>query len=144
MSWAHVFHTRSRVTDCRSRANVNGTQQKLGSYGETLAPTSKFSVIRTIYALASQENLTIYQFDIKGAFLLAPCKKPVYMNLPGRYKLQPGKALKCIKLLYGLKQSAFGWHASANYTNIYMSLNIKRHIYVSYATYNLLKKLNDM
>jgi hypothetical protein len=32
------------------------------------------------------------------------------MNLPRRYKLPPGKALKCIKLLYGLKQSAFGWH----------------------------------
>jgi len=32
------------------------------------------------------------------------------MNLPGRYKLPPGKALKCKMLLYGLKQSAFGWH----------------------------------
>jgi len=32
------------------------------------------------------------------------------MNLPGRYKLQPGKDLKCKKLLYGLKQSEFGWH----------------------------------
>jgi len=32
------------------------------------------------------------------------------MNLPGRYKLPPGKALKCKKLLYGLKQSGFGWH----------------------------------
>jgi len=32
------------------------------------------------------------------------------MNPPGRYKLPPGKALKCIKLLYGLKQSAFCWY----------------------------------
>jgi len=39
---------------------------------------------RTICALAAQENLTLYQFDVKGAFLLAPCKEPVYMNLPGR------------------------------------------------------------
>jgi len=98
------------LLECRARANVTGTQQKPGSYGETFAPTSKFSVIRTICALAAQENLTLYQFDIKGAFLLAPCTEPVYMNLPGRYKLPPGKALKCIKLLYGLKQSAFGWH----------------------------------
>jgi len=67
-------------------------------------------VIRTICAIAAQENLTLYQFDVKGAFLLAPCKEPVYMNLPGRYKLPPGKALKCRKLLYRLKQSAFGWH----------------------------------
>jgi len=97
------------LLECRARANVNETQQKPGSYGETFAPASKFSVIRTICALAAQENLTLYQFDVKGAFLLAPCKEPVYMNLPGRY-MPPGKALKCIKLLYGLKQSAFGWH----------------------------------
>ena len=30
---------------------------------------------------------------------------------------------------------------SENYTRIYMSLNIKRHIYVSYTTYNLIKKI---
>jgi len=96
--------------ECRARANANGTQQKPGSYGETFASTSKFSMIRTICAIAAQENLTLYQFDVKGAFLLAPCKEPVYMNLPGSYKLLPGKAFKCKKMLYGLKQSAFGWH----------------------------------
>ena len=30
---------------------------------------------------------------------------------------------------------------SENYRSIYMSLNIKRHIYVSYTTYNLLQKI---
>jgi len=71
---------------------------------------SKCSVICTICAIAAQENLSLYQFDVKGAFLLAPCKEPEYMNLPGRLKLPTGKVLKCKKLLYGLKQSAFGWH----------------------------------
>ena len=93
-----------------ARANANGTQQKLGSYGEMFASTSKFSIIRTICAIAEQENLTLYQFDVKRAFLLATCKEPVYTNLPGRCKLPPDKAHKCIKLLYRLKQSAFGWH----------------------------------
>jgi hypothetical protein len=98
------------TTECRARANADGRQQKPGSYGETFAPTSKFSIIRTICAIAAQENLTLYQFDIKGAFLMAPCKEPVYMNLPGRYRLPNGKALRCLKLLYGLKQSAYGFH----------------------------------
>jgi len=78
-----------KLLECRVRAKAKGTQQKLGSYGKTFAPTSKFSVIRTICTIAAQENLTLYQFDVKGEFLLAPCKEPVYMNLPGRYKLQP-------------------------------------------------------
>ena len=34
-----------------------------------------------------------------------------------------------------------GEEASENYTSIYMSLNIKRYIYVSHTTYNLLKKI---
>jgi len=33
--------------------------------------------------------------------------------------------------------------ASENYTGNYMSLNIKRHIYVSYTTYNLFKKIKQ-
>jgi len=61
-------------------------------------------------AIAAQANLTLHQFDIKGTFLMAPCKEPVYMNLPGRYRLPSGKALRCLKLLYGLKQSAYGFH----------------------------------
>jgi len=55
-----------KLLECRARANANGTQQKQGSYGETFAPTSKFSVIRMICAIAAQENLTLYQFDVKG------------------------------------------------------------------------------
>jgi len=77
---------------------------------ETFAPTSKFSIICTICAIAAQENLTLYQFDVKGAFLMAPRQEPVCMNLPGRYRLPDGKALRCLKLLYGLKQSAYGFH----------------------------------
>jgi len=56
------------TTECCARANADGRQQKPGSYRETFAPTSKFSIIRTIYAIAAHENLTLYQFDIKGAF----------------------------------------------------------------------------
>ena len=53
------------MTECWARANTNGTQQKPGFYGETFAPTSKFSIIRTICAIAAQENLTLHQFDVK-------------------------------------------------------------------------------
>ena len=62
------------TTECRARANADGRQQESGSYGETFAPTSRFSIIRTICAIAEQENLTLYQFDIKSAFFMAPCR----------------------------------------------------------------------
>jgi len=101
--------SKGKLLECGARANANGTQQKPGSCSETFAATSKFSVARIISTIAAQENLTLYQFDVKGAFLLASCKDPVYMNLPGRYKLLTGKAFKC-KKLHGLKQSAVGRH----------------------------------
>ena len=41
---------------------------------------------------------------------MVPCKEPAYMNLPGRYRLPNGKALRCLILLYSLKQSAYGFH----------------------------------
>jgi len=104
------FDSEGITTERRARANADGRQQKPGTYGETFAPTSKSSIIRTICAITEQEKLTLYQFDIKGAFLMAPCKEPVYMNLPGTYRLPNGKALRCLKLLYGLKQSAYGFH----------------------------------
>jgi len=102
-----------KLLECQTGANINGTQQKPGSltYGETFAPSSKFSVVCTICAIvALQEIHTLYRFDVKGDFLLLPCKEPVHMNLPGRYKLPTVKAFKCKKLLYALKQSAFEWH----------------------------------
>ena len=98
------------TTECRARANADVRQQKSGSYGEAFAPTSKFSVNSTICAIAAQEHLTLRQFDIKGTFLMAPCKEPVYMILPGQYRLPNGKALRCLKFLYGLKQSAYGFY----------------------------------
>ena len=96
------------MTEYRARFNADGRQQEEGSYGDTFAPTSKFSCVRTICSLAAQEGLTLYQFDVKGAFLNAPCTDEVYLNFPGKYKLPKGKALKCVKLIYGLKQAAAG------------------------------------
>jgi len=98
------------ILEYRARCNADGRQQDVGSYGDTFAPTSKFSCIRSICAIAAQEGLTLYQFDVKGAFLLAECKERVYINLPGKYRLPKGKTLQCRRLIYGLKQAAHGWN----------------------------------
>jgi len=95
----------------RARCNADGRQQDVRSYGDTFAPTSKFSCIRSMCAIEAQEGLTLYQFDMKGAFLLAAeCKERIYINLPGKYRLIKGKVLQCRRLIYGLKQAAHGWN----------------------------------
>jgi len=104
------YDSEGNVLKYAARGNVNGSKQEPGTFGDTFAPTGKFSCIRSICALAAQEGMTLYQFDIKGAFLLAPCKEDIYLNFPGRYKLPKGKCLKCRSYVYGLKQSAARWH----------------------------------
>jgi len=100
----------SNILEYRAHCNADGRQQEVGSYGDTFAPTSKFSCTRLICAIAAQEGLTLYQFDVKGAFHLAECKERVYINLPGKYRLPKGKVRQCRRLFYGLKQAAHGWN----------------------------------
>ena len=109
-SFKTKYDSAGRVLEYRARGNVDGSKQEPGTFGDTFAPTSKFSCIRTICALAAQEGMHLYQFDIKGAFLMAPCKEDIYLNFPGKYRLPPGKCLKCRSYVYGLKQSAARWH----------------------------------
>jgi len=61
-------------------------------------------------ALSAQEDLKLYQFDVKSAFLIPECKEEIYLRLPGQYSLPDGKVLRLRKMLYGLKNSAFAWN----------------------------------
>jgi len=88
------------TTECRARANADAGSKSLDHIVRHLRQhQDSVSIIRTICAIAAQENLMLYQFDIKGAFLMVPCKEHVYMNLPGRYRLPSGKTLRDLKLL---------------------------------------------
>ena len=100
--------TIATATSCSIAHAATPTAGSKRCYGDTFAPTSKFSCIRSICAIAAQEGLTLYQFDVKGAFLLAECKERVDINLPGKYRLPKGTVLQCRRLIYGLKQAAHG------------------------------------
>jgi len=75
------------------------------------APTSNMSTIRTVLAMAAQQDWEIHQIDIKSAYLHAEIKEDIYMRAPPGY-LKPGdegKVLKLLRCLYGLKQVGFKW-----------------------------------
>jgi hypothetical protein len=97
-------------TQCKARLNCDGRYQSENTYSETFAPTSRFTNIRTMCALAAQEDLLLYQFDVKSAFLIPECKEEIYVRLPGQYSLPEGRVLRLRKMLYGLKNSAFAWN----------------------------------
>eukprot|EP00961_Rhodomonas_salina_P102590 1379727-Rhodomonas_salina.1 len=68
-------------------------------------------MIRMIVAIAVQAGLTLYQFDILGAFLCAQIDREIYLKLPQGYEPPQGKTAKLLRSLYGLKQAPSVFHS---------------------------------
>jgi len=68
-----------------------------------VAPVAKLSSVHTILAWVALQDLEIYQFDCKTAFLHAKLRHDVYCHpVPGWPMSHPGRVLKIIAALYGL------------------------------------------
>jgi len=98
------------IAKLKARLVARGDMQTEDEYSTTFAPTSRFTAIRTIIALATQENLSLKHWDITGAFMTADIDTEIYMDLPPGYHLPPGKTIRLLKSLYGLRQSPGLFH----------------------------------
>jgi Reverse transcriptase (RNA-dependent DNA polymerase) len=68
--------------------------------------------IRVLLTWAAVQDLDIYQFDCKTAFLHAKICHPNYARqFPGYTLKNPGKVLRILIALYGLCQSAFEFYS---------------------------------
>nr|GFA79587.1 retrovirus-related Pol polyprotein from transposon TNT 1-94 [Tanacetum cinerariifolium] len=74
------------------------------------APSIK--AIRIFIANAAHKNMTIYQMDVKMAFLNKELKEEVYVSQPEGFVDQdnPSHVYKLKKALYGLKQAPRAWY----------------------------------
>jgi len=98
------------IAKLKARLVARGDMQNEDEYSTTFAPTSRFTAIRTIISIATQENLSLKHWDITGAFMTADIDTDIYMDLPPGYHLPPGKTIKLLKSLYGLRQSPGLFH----------------------------------
>jgi len=94
----------------KARLCARGDQQTSAEYGETFTPTSRFAVLRLIIALATQQNLMLKHWDIRGAFLCADLDEDIYVRLPPGHEPPLGKTAKLLKSLYGLRQAPACFH----------------------------------
>ena len=111
----HVLPLPSRFTYClkrnqdgslckyKARLVARGDMQTEDEYSTTFAPTSRFTAIRAIIALATQEQMTLKHWDITAAFMTADIDTEIFMELPPGYDLPDGKCVKLKKSLYGLR-----------------------------------------
>jgi hypothetical protein len=94
----------------KARLCIQGFTQIEGQdYGDTFAPTGKFTTLLMILMYAVDKKLPIQQFNVKSAFLYTPLKEELYIKTPeGSTRKAPFLRLK--KSLYGLKQAPENWY----------------------------------
>jgi hypothetical protein len=83
---------------------------------ETYSPVVSKDSLRLFLSICAKQNLTIYQADVKAAFLQAPLKEEIYMQAPPGYREKDEDGFDVIwklkKAVYGLKQaSSCFWNA---------------------------------
>nr|GEX36207.1 retrovirus-related Pol polyprotein from transposon TNT 1-94 [Tanacetum cinerariifolium] len=92
----------------KARLVAVGYSQKEGiDYDETFAPVARIKAIYFFLAYAAHKNFTVFQMDVKTAFLNGILKEEVYVGQPPGFvsKQYPDHVYALDKALYGLKQA---------------------------------------
>ncbi|GJU96341.1 retrovirus-related pol polyprotein from transposon TNT 1-94 [Tanacetum coccineum] len=92
---------------------AKGCRQEEGiDFEESFAPVSRLEAIRIFIANVANKNKTIYQMDVKTAFLNGELREVVYVSQPEGFVDQdkPNHVYRLKKALYGLKQALRTWY----------------------------------
>ncbi|KAJ9561649.1 hypothetical protein OSB04_006809 [Centaurea solstitialis] len=97
----------------KARLVAKGYRQQEGiDYDETFAPVARLEAIRMFLAYAAYKDFTVFQMDVKTAFLYGHLKEEVYVAQQEGFvdKEHPDYVYVLDKALYGLKQAPRAWY----------------------------------
>nr|GEV40181.1 retrovirus-related Pol polyprotein from transposon TNT 1-94 [Tanacetum cinerariifolium] len=97
----------------KARLVAKGYRQEEGiDFEESFAPVARIEAIRIFIANAASRNMTVYQMDVKTAFLNVDLKEEVYVSQPEGFvdPDHPTHVYRLKKALYGLKQAPRAWY----------------------------------
>ncbi|GJV01468.1 putative ribonuclease H-like domain-containing protein [Tanacetum coccineum] len=99
----------------KSRLVAQGHTQEEGiDYEEVFAPVARIEAIRLFLAYASYMGFTVYQMDVKSAFLYGTIDEEVYVMQPPGFQDPefPDRVYKVEKAMYGLHQAPRAWYGT--------------------------------
>ncbi|GJX07089.1 retrovirus-related pol polyprotein from transposon TNT 1-94 [Tanacetum coccineum] len=111
--WKNKCDAEHIVVRNKSRLVAKGYKQEEGiDFEESFAPVARLEAVRMFIAFAAHRNITIFQMDVKTAFLNGPLKEEVYVSQPEGFidSEFPNHVYRLKKALYGLKQAPRAWY----------------------------------
>ncbi|GJX21724.1 retrovirus-related pol polyprotein from transposon TNT 1-94 [Tanacetum coccineum] len=147
--WKNKCDAENIVVRNKTRLVAKGYKQEEGiDFEESFAPVARLEAVRMFIAYAAHKNITIFQMDVKTAFLNGPLKEEVYVSQPEGFidPEFPDHVYRLKKALYGLKQAPRAWYDKLSsfliehgFTKVHQS---PRGIFISQSQYaiKLLKK----
>nr|GEX00633.1 retrovirus-related Pol polyprotein from transposon TNT 1-94 [Tanacetum cinerariifolium] len=97
----------------KSRLVMRGYLQEKGiNFEESFAPVARMEAIRIFLAYDAHKSFTVFQMDVKTAFLHGSLKEDMYVCQPKGFidADHPSHVFKLKKDLYGLKQTPKAWY----------------------------------
>ncbi|GJR01350.1 retrovirus-related pol polyprotein from transposon TNT 1-94 [Tanacetum coccineum] len=97
----------------KARLVAKGYRQEAGiDFEESFAPVARLEAIRLFIANAASQDMTIFQMDVKTAFLNGELNEVVYVSQPEGFVDPdlPTHVYRLKKALYGLKQAPRAWY----------------------------------
>ncbi|KAJ9536421.1 hypothetical protein OSB04_un000398, partial [Centaurea solstitialis] len=129
MKW--IFRNKKDENDLiiqnKARLVAKGYRQQEGiDFDETFAPVARIEAIRIFLAYAAHKNMTVYQMDVKCAFLNGVLQEEVYLEQPEGFvdPRYPNHVYVLDKALYGLKQAPRAWYETL--TNYLLGVGYKK------------------
>ncbi|KAK2398040.1 putative mitochondrial protein [Trifolium repens] len=107
------LNEQGKVVRNKARLVAQGYSQQEGiDFTETFAPVARLEAIRLLLSYAVNNGITLYQMDVKSAFLNGVISEEVYVKQPPGFEdlKNPDYVYKLKKSLYGLKQAPRAWY----------------------------------
>ncbi|GJQ92099.1 retrovirus-related pol polyprotein from transposon TNT 1-94 [Tanacetum coccineum] len=111
--WKNKCDAKNIVVRNKTCLVAKGYRQEEGiDFEESFAPVARLEAVQMFIAYAAHKNITIFQMDVKTAFLNGSLKEEVYVSQREGFidPEFPDHVYRLKKALYGLKQAPHAWY----------------------------------